>query len=39
MSIRLVASAASESYGFVAEIVTLPISALGFSELHSFKFI
>lgn len=32
LSIRLVASAASQSYGFLAEIVTLPISAIGFSK-------
>ncbi|XP_066905697.1 protein bark beetle [Halyomorpha halys] len=32
LSIRLVASAASRSYGFIAEIVTLPISAIGFNR-------
>lgn len=31
LSVRLVASAASQSHGFIAEIVTLPISAIGFS--------
>lgn len=32
LSVRLFASGASGSYGFVAEIVTLPISAIGFSK-------
>ncbi|KAG8303023.1 hypothetical protein J6590_018486 [Homalodisca vitripennis] len=32
LSIRVVASGASESYGFIAEIVTTPISAIGFNR-------
>lgn len=32
LSIRVVASGASESYGFIAEVVTTPISAIGFSK-------
>ncbi|BES98492.1 Scavenger receptor cysteine-rich domain [Nesidiocoris tenuis] len=32
LSVRLVASAASQSHGFIAEIVTLPISAIGFNR-------
>ncbi|KAL1117916.1 hypothetical protein AAG570_004229, partial [Ranatra chinensis] len=32
LSIRLIASAASEAYGFVAEVVTLPLSVLGFNR-------
>lgn len=32
LSVRVVASGASESYGFIAEVVTTPISAIGFSK-------
>lgn len=32
LSIKMVTSGASENYGFIAEIVTLPISAIGFSK-------
>lgn len=32
LSVRLFANGASNVHGFVAEIVTLPISAIGFSE-------
>ncbi|XP_014255547.1 protein bark beetle [Cimex lectularius] len=32
MSVHLVASAASQKYGFIAEVVTLPISAIGFNR-------
>ncbi|KAF6211152.1 hypothetical protein GE061_014267 [Apolygus lucorum] len=32
LSVRLVASAASQAHGFIAEIVTLPISAIGFNR-------
>lgn len=34
LSLRLVASGAPAHHGFIAEIVTLPISAIGFSELN-----
>jgi len=33
LSVRLFAKGASSVHGFVAEIVTLPISAIGFSKL------
>lgn len=33
LSVRLFAKGASGVHGFVAEVVTLPISAIGFSEL------
>jgi len=32
ISIRLFANGASNTHGFIAEIVTLPISAIGFSK-------
>ncbi|XP_054261454.1 protein bark beetle-like isoform X2 [Macrosteles quadrilineatus] len=32
LSVRVVASGASETYGFMAEIVTTPISAIGFNR-------
>ena len=31
LSIKMTASGASEMHGFIAEIITLPISAIGFS--------
>lgn len=34
LSVRLIASGAPARYGFIAEVVTLPISAIGFSEFH-----
>lgn len=34
LSVRLIASGAPARHGFIAEIVTLPISAIGFSKLH-----
>lgn len=37
LSIRMVASGASEVYGFMAEIVTTPISAIGFSKKQFFS--
>lgn len=39
LSVRLIASGARAEHGFFAEVVTLPISAIGFSELFYFKFI
>ena len=35
LSVRLIASGAPSRHGFIAEIVTLPISAIGFSKLHN----
>lgn len=37
ISIRLFANGASSVHGFIAEIVTLPISAIGFSKLSQFN--
>jgi hypothetical protein len=36
LSVRLIASGAPSRHGFIAEIVTLPISAIGFSKLKTF---
>lgn len=36
LSVKLSATGASEMHGFIAEIVTLPISAIGFSMLNFF---
>lgn len=36
LSVRLFANGASNVYGFVAEVVTLPISAIGFSKFRTF---
>jgi hypothetical protein len=33
LSVKLFATGASSCHGFIAEIVTLPISAIGFSKL------
>lgn len=34
LSIKLFANGASSNYGFIAEVVTLPISAIGFSKCY-----
>lgn len=39
LSVKLFANGASSNHGFIAEIVTLPISAIGFSKFTSKKLI
>lgn len=36
LSVKLFANGASSNHGFIAEVVTLPISAIGFSKYHLF---
>lgn len=35
LSVKLFATGASNAHGFIAEVVTLPISAIGFSEFEN----
>ena len=37
LSIKMMVSGAAHHYGFIAEIVTLPISAITFSEYHRLR--